>query len=165
MNTHFLSSEMLHTFVWIALLMVADYVAVLIAVAIDLRSALRKLRRDATRTTSRGYRRTVTKLSNYYILLLVLSVVDTLLIMSVTLLQATMQWHLPAFPLLTTVGAFAMTLIEAKSVMENSQRPADYADAAKTLRKIIENEDLRATVDTLRRLMESHPSDSSSGPH
>lgn len=153
MSSTLFSPEMLHTFMWITLLMAADYIAVLIAVIIDLRSALMHIRRTAGTPTSRGYRRTITKLSSYYILLLVLSVVDTLLIISAALLQATMQWHIPAFPLLTTVGAFAMTLIEAKSVMENSQKRSDYTDALKTMHKILENPDLRRTLTSLHDLL------------
>lgn len=166
MLSSLLSPQMLHTFVWITLLTAADYIAVLIAVIIDLRSALTHIRRTGGTPSSRGYRRTVTKLSGYYTLLLVLSVVDTLLIISVTLLQATMQWHLPAFPLLTTIGAFAMTLIEAKSVMENSQKKSDYTDALKTMRKILENDDLRRTLNSLHHLSSHTPADiSDSSPN
>ncbi|MDE5692836.1 MAG: hypothetical protein K2I09_02815 [Duncaniella sp.] len=69
-----------HTFSSLLALLVAEYLGIFLAVSADLVSGLRKARRDGRRCTSRGLRRTVAKLSSYYLALFCLTVVDGMVI-------------------------------------------------------------------------------------
>lgn len=138
---------------WVVMLMFFDFTAVIIAAVCDLVSALRRVRRNGMRRTSRGYRRTVDKLVRYFITLMSLAVVDALLIASALFLRSTMQWDIPVFPLFTTLGALCLTLIEAKSVMENTQRRSDMTDAAKAANDLLNDPALQDLADTLRRII------------
>lgn len=138
---------------WLLVLVVMDYVSVTAAAMIDLRSALLKAKRSGRPRTSKGYRRTVDKLGRYYVTLMALTVVDGMLVISAMLLRSTSGWTIPVFPLFTTLGAIAMTLIEAKSVVENSQRKSDYTDAARAINDALDNPELKELVSRLRELL------------
>lgn len=138
---------------WLLVLVVMDYVSVTAASLIDLRSALLKAKRSGQPRTSKGYRRTVEKLSRYYVTLMALSVVDGMLVISAMLLRSTAGWSVPVFPLFTTLGAIAMTLIEAKSVVENSQRKSDYTEAARAINDALDNPELKELLGRLRELI------------
>lgn len=147
------SNDAALSLLWLLVLVVMDYISVTAASLIDLRSAVLKAKRSGQPRRSKGYRRTVEKLSRYYVTMLALTVVDGMLVISAMLLRSTMGWTIPVFPLLTTLGAIAMTLIEAKSVVENSQRRSDYTDAARAINEALENPELKELVGRLRELI------------
>ncbi len=132
-----LPPEIVTSLQWVVMLLFLDFTSVIVAAVCDLVSALRRVRRLGMRRTSRGYRRTVDKLARYFITLMSLAVVDALLIVSALLLRSTMHWSVPVFPLFTTLGALCLTLIETKSVMENTQRRCDMTDAAKVANDLL----------------------------
>lgn len=138
---------------WLAVMLLIDYFAVITAVMIDLRSGVLRARREGKPRTSGGYRRTVEKLSRYLITLLALSAVDAMLVGAALLFRSTMEWAVPVFPLFTTLGAIALTLIEGKSVMENSQRRQDFSSAAASAAEMLTDTELRRLMSTLRNLI------------
>lgn len=140
---------------WILAILIIDYASVTAAALIDLRSALRKCRREGIRRTSRGYRRTVDKLGRYYTTLMALTVIDAMLAVSAIMLRATAGWSLPAFPLFTTLGAVAITLIEVKSVIENTQRRDDFTSTARAITDMLDTPQFRELADRLRDLLAS----------
>lgn len=151
-NLTFLTPAMLQTAAWTVILVLTDYVAVMLAVAVDLRSGTMRARREGRPRTSRGYRRTVDKASRYFVTLLALTIIDVLLVLSVFLLQATAGIHLPAFPLFTTLGAIGLTLIEVKSVMENSRHRKDLQDAARSVNDLLQDPAITELMERLREL-------------
>lgn len=146
-----LSQETLGGLVWLLVLLGADYVGVIAAVAVDLRSGLRKSTRLGRRHTSRGYRRTVDKALRYLATLLSLTLVDLILVLTALCLRITAGWSLPALPWLTTAGALFMMLVEAKSVVENLHEGSDLAEAARSLSKLLADKRLH---DLARRIIE-----------
>ena len=147
-----MKTPMTETLLWLTTLLAVDYVAVLAAVIIDLRSGISAARRRGEKRNSKGYRRSVDKLARYFVTLLSLSVIDALVIISAILLRTDTGWSIPLFPIFTTAGATALALIEAKSVMENSQRRADSTDAADAATGLLDDESLHRLIDALRRL-------------
>lgn len=145
-----ISPATLKSMLWIVALMIVDYVAVLVAVLIDLRSGTLKARRQGVPRTSGGYRRTVDKASRYFITLLALSVIDSMVVMAALLLRSTMEWNVPVLPVFTTIGAICLTLIEAKSVVENSQKRSEYTAAAEALTGLLSDPVVHRLADALR---------------
>lgn len=138
----------------VMILSAIDYCAVFLAVLIDLRSGTLRARREGVPRTSRGYRRTVEKLSGYFVTMLALSVIDALLVLSALLLRVTAGYELPLFPLMTTLGAVGLTLIELKSVMENTRRKSDIMSAARSLSDMLGSKEVRGLVEELKKLKE-----------
>lgn len=138
---------------WLLAILIIDYACVTAASIIDLRSGISKCRRLGIRPSSGGYRRTVDKLGRYYITLMALTVIDIMIVISAMMLQATVGWTVPAFPAFTTLGAIALTLIEAKSVMENTQRKADYTSTARAVNDLLSAPELKELITRLRQLL------------
>lgn len=146
-----MGTEYVRLIVWVALILVAEYVGVLVAVLIDLRAGTLASVRRGERRTSRGYRRTVSKLSGYYITLLALTVVDVLTVLITLYLRVDTGLGLPVFPWLTTLGAIGLVLIEVKSVMESARSKEKCKALAEELLELLGSEDVRRAVDMLRR--------------
>lgn len=119
------------------LLLAVEYLAVLLVVLADLVSGLRKARRDGIACTSGGLRRTVAKLSSYYLAVFCLTVVDGIIVSALFTLAEMGQPTIPAFPYLTTLGSLSLTLIEAKSIAENSPHRTDFLTALRLLIALI----------------------------
>lgn len=135
---------------WVAVIVVAEYVAVLAAMLIDLRAGTLKARRRGEKRTSRGYRRTVDKASRYFITLLALSVMDAVVVMTLYYMRVGMGWHVPVFPILTTIGAAGLIMIEVKSVMESAQQKGDYRRAVNDLAQLLSEPALQRLLDMIR---------------
>ena len=123
----------LHTVTSLLIILFVQYAGVLLAVLADLVSGLRRARREEVRCTSRGLRRTVAKLSSYYLALFCLTVVDVMAVTSIIALDAMGRDTIPAFPYLTTLGSLSLALIEAKSIVENSPHHTDIFNALRLL--------------------------------
>lgn len=147
-----LSPHTLSALLWVLAITVADYLCVVIAVAVDLRSAVLRARRQNVPRTSGGYRRTIAKLQRYLTTLLALTAVDALLVVTALMLRSTMQWAVPPLPLFSTVGAVAMALIEAKSVVENTQDARQYRQALRSLSRALDDRELHRLIDSLRSI-------------
>lgn len=111
------------------------YMVVLLFVALDLWSGVRKARRAGEYRSSLGLRRTVDKLAKYYNLLLVISLVDALQMLGLCLCGAS----LPLIPILTLIAAGFIGFIEGKSIFEKAsdKERAKVAEAARIARLLV----------------------------
>lgn len=150
-----LSPVIIKSIQWLLALLIIDYAAVMIATIIDMCSGINKCRRLNITRTSSGYRRTIDKLGRYYITLMALTAIDAMLATTAMLLQSTAGWSIPALPLFSTIGAVAMTLIEAKSVVENTQQKTDYTSTAQALNRILENPELNALAEHIKKILKA----------
>ena len=93
------------------LLLAVEYSGVLLSVIADLVSGVRRARREGHPCTSRGLRRTVAKVSSYFLALFCLTVIDSMIVASVVVLSACGSVNLSPFPWLTTLGSASLVLI------------------------------------------------------
>lgn len=106
------------------------YACVFLSVLIDLFFGIRRAKRLKITRTSYGYRRTITKLTSYFGLMLMLTIADV---------AASVIFSVPYF---TVLGAIGIVAIEAKSVFENiKQQQKGIEELPKTLLKILENKE------------------------
>ncbi|MDE6377647.1 MAG: phage holin family protein [Duncaniella sp.] len=117
--------------------MAAEYVGVALAVTADLVSGVRKARREGDPCSSHGLRRTVSKLSSYYLLLFCLSVVDGMALAAIVTLDALGHPTIPPFPWLTSAGALSLALIEVVSIVENSPHRLPLMQSLKLLLRLL----------------------------
>ena len=106
------------------------YACVFVSVFIDLFFGVRRAKRLKIARTSFGYRRTITKLTSYFGLMLMLSIAD---------IAASVIFKMPYF---TVIGAIGIIIVEAKSVFENiRQEEKSVEEIQKALLKLFENKD------------------------
>lgn len=122
-----------NTITMLLALLAIEYAGVFLAVVADLVSGVRKSRRLGRPCTSGGLRRSVAKLSSYYLALFCLTVVDCMAIAALAALSMQGKSVVPLFPYLTTLGALSVALIEAKSIGENSPHHVDIISMFRTL--------------------------------
>jgi hypothetical protein len=104
------------------------YACVFVSALIDLYFGVRRAKRLKIARTSYGYRRTITKLTSYFGLLLMFSIADV---------AASVVLKMPYF---TVLGAIGIVIVEAKSVYENlKQEEKGVEEAQKALLKLFEN--------------------------
>lgn len=112
------------------IVLVVLYAGVFLSVLIDFFFGVRRAKRMNIVRTSSGYRRTISKLTNYFGLMLMLSIAD---------IVASVIFKMPYF---TVAGAIGIVLVEAKSVFENlKQQEKSIAEVQSVLLKILENKD------------------------
>jgi hypothetical protein len=106
------------------------YACVFVSVLVDLFFGVRRAKCLKIVRTSFGYRRTITKLTSYFGLMLMLSIADV---------AASVVFKMPYF---TVVGAIGIVIVEAKSVFENlKQEEKSVEEVQKTLQKLFENKE------------------------
>jgi len=106
------------------------YACVFVSVFIDLYFGVKRAKRLKIVRTSFGYRRTITKLTSYFGLMLMLSIAD---------IAASVIFKMPYF---TVIGAIGIVIVEAKSVYENiKQNEKGVEEIQKTLQKLFENKE------------------------
>ena len=112
------------------------YTCVFLSVLIDLFFGVRRAKRLKIVRTSFGYRRTITKLTSYFGLMIMLSIAD---------IVASVVFDMPYF---TVIGAIGIILVEAKSVFEHlRQETKNVEDVQKMLFKLFENkEEIQALI-------------------
>ncbi len=115
------------------------YSCVFVSVLIDLFFGVRRAKHLKKVRTSFGYRRTITKLTSYFGLMIMLSIAD---------IVASVVFDMPYF---TVIGAIGIVLVEAKSVFENlRQENKGVDDVQKVLLKLFENkEEIQALISFL----------------
>lgn len=116
----------------------AEYGGVVLAVAADFVCGVVKARRAGVRRTSSGYRRTFDKLGRYLTALGGLTVVDAMLLAAAACLRGTGGPAVPLVPVLTSLGAVGMALVEAKSVCERVERKGDLHGVAEAVERLVE---------------------------
>jgi hypothetical protein len=112
------------------------YACVFASVLIDLFFGVRRAKRLKIARTSFGYRRTITKLTGYFGLMIMLSIADV---------AASVVFKMPYF---TVTGAIGIVIVEAKSVFENlKQEEKSVEEVQKALLKLFENrEEIKSLV-------------------
>ena len=106
------------------------YACVFVSVLIDLFFGVKRARRLKIVRTSFGYRRTITKLTGYFGLMLMLTIADV---------AASVLLKMPWF---TVIGAIGIIIVEAKSVFENlKQQEKSVEEVQKALLKLFENKE------------------------
>ena len=106
------------------------YSCVFVSVLIDLFFGVKRAKRLKILRTSFGYRRTITKLTSYFGLLMMLSIADV---------AASVVLKMPYF---TVIGTIGIIIVEIKSVMENlKQQERSIEEVQKTLLKLFENKE------------------------
>lgn len=140
MQTLIFSPAAIRLLTLLLLVMLSDYLAVILAILTDLRSGTLRARRQGLPLTSRGFRNTIDKMLRYLMSLFALSVVDSVVVAAAMLLRASQVCSLPIFPFFTTLGAIGLTLIEAKSVMENTRLNQQCKSAARSLADLLDDD-------------------------
>ena len=106
------------------------YACVFVSALIDLFFGVKRAKRLKIARTSFGYRRTITKLTSYFGLMLMLSIAD---------IAASVILKMSYF---TVIGAIGIILREGKSVYENiKQDEKGVEEIQKTLLKLFENKE------------------------
>jgi len=115
------------------------YACVFLSVLIDLYFGVKRAKRLKIVRTSFGYRRTITKLTSYFGLLLMLTIAD---------IAASVIFKMPYF---TVIGAIGIVIVEAKSVFENiREEEKNVAEVQILLLKLFENkEEIQALISFL----------------
>ncbi len=113
------------------------FAVVIVAVIIDFISGVTRAKRCRQKTSSKGFRRTVTKLGSYMTLQMSMLVVDVIVI--ATLIAGRMEggWTLPVLPWFSTLTALGLTIIEAKSVSENTGSGSLHRDIIDLSRRLL----------------------------
>lgn len=113
------------------------YTCVFLSVIVDLFFGVRRARQLKIIRTSFGYRRTITKLTGYFGLMIMLSITDVV---------ASVVFKMPYF---SVAGAIGIVLVEAKSVFENlKQQEKSIAEVQQLLLKFFENKEEIQTLVT-----------------
>jgi len=115
------------------------YACVFLSVLIDLYFGVKRAKRLKIACTSFGYRRTITKLTSYFGLMLMLSIAD---------IAASVVFKMPYF---TVIGAIGIIIVEAKSVFENIRKDEkNIAEVQKLLLKLFESkEEIQSLINFL----------------
>ncbi|MGM9804037.1 MAG: hypothetical protein ACI308_07665 [Muribaculaceae bacterium] len=128
---------------------VGEYLLVLVAVLADLWSGLRKARKRGEARRSEALRRTVSKLGQYYNVMLSLTVVDAMQMGLAWYVSVACDWHVPLLPLLTVLGAIGIAAIEVKSIYEKAEQKTrrDYVNAAQLMFKALRTLSDKGVID------------------
>ncbi len=111
-------------------ILVIFYVAVLVAIFVDLVSGVDRAKREGRKRCSDGFKRTIYKIKDYYSVLLLFTVIDVV---------ASIWFPLPYF---TAIGTISLILIEGKSFYENKKGlNKGIKDLPATLLQVLENRD------------------------
>jgi len=119
--------------------LVVLYACVFVSVLIDLVFGVKRANDLKIARTSFGYRRSITKLTSYFGLMLMLSIAD---------IAASVLFKMPYF---SVIGAIGIVIVEMKSVFENIRhRDKNVEEIQKLLLKFFENkEDIKAFISFL----------------
>lgn len=115
-----------------------EYGGVVMAVGADFVCGVAKARRAGVRRTSRGYRRTFDKLGRYLTALAGLTLVDAVVLAAVACLRGSGGPMVPVVPVMTTLGAVGMALVEAKSICESAEAKEDLSRGAEMAGRLID---------------------------
>lgn len=127
------------------------YVLILVVIALDLWSGVRKAKQRGEYRSSYGYRKTVQKVANYFNAIFVLTIIDFVQMLAVWQLNEQTNYSLPLMPFLTFLGAIFIGFIEFKSIYEayDKKEQARIEEVAKLVQGLIkdkENQDVAGAV-------------------
>lgn len=135
------------------LILAIIYFAVLAVIFLDLWSGIRKAKARGEYSSSAGLRRTVDKISKYFNMIFVITIIDAVQMLGIWLLNDQTGYTMPILPFLTFVGAMFVGFIELKSIYEKNsdKEKAKMQEAAKLASRILKNID---TQDVLAAFMD-----------
>ncbi len=119
------------------------YFLVLIAIFCDLWAGIRKAKARGEFRSSFGLRKTIGKVSNYFNMLFVVTIIDIMQMLFVMLLNNSTSVVLPVLPFLTFAGGIFACAIEGKSIFEKNteKEKSRVQETAKMLTEILKNKD------------------------
>lgn len=131
------------------------YVIVLVMVALDLWSGVRKAKQRGEYRSSDGYKRTIKKLGQYYNTILAITATDVLQMGALWHYNSTNGANFPLFPFLTAIGAAFVCFVEIRSICESADKKTkgEYQEAAKMLNEVLKSTDKAAMLSALLSLM------------
>ena len=126
--------------------------AVLLAILADLVSGCRKAKKDGFLRSSKGLRRTVRKIGEYYNLMFVISVID--IVQMVAIFQG--GWSIVQMPFLSFAATIFLCIIELKSIYErrSEKERADMETVAKFLANAMKNKDTKEAINVLSEIID-----------
>ena len=122
--------EKIFVILWI---LFALYILVLLMVAADLWSGLRKAKKNNIVRSSYGFKRTVEKIGRYYNALFALTIIDAMQLSAIWYLEKFYGYNIPFFPFITLLGAIGLAMIELKSIYEKAEDKQRFHEAGAML--------------------------------
>ena len=130
--------EKIFVILWILL---GIYILVLLMIFADLWSGVRKAKRIGEARTSYGYRRTISKMAQYYNILIACTIVDSMYGMLSWFLETYYQYSIWLFPFCTFFIAVVLCLIEIKSIREKAEDKVRLDRAGQAIQQVFINRD------------------------
>ncbi|MDE7443324.1 MAG: phage holin family protein, partial [Muribaculaceae bacterium] len=126
-----------------------EYSGVFLAIMADLWSGWRKAKATGAKRTSKALRNTVDKVARYYNALIALTVLDAMVMGAAIYLERFQGWNIPAFPAFSLIGALGLTLIEIKSICENTGKRKEMEHVSKMVSEILKRTDSHEVMHTI----------------
>lgn len=128
------------------------YIVVLLAILADLWAGCRKAKKDGFLRSSKGLRRTVKKIAEYYNLMFVISMIDC--VQMVAIWQA--GWNLPETPFFSFLATIFLCIIELKSIYElkSEKERADMETVAKFIAKIAKDKETKQLIEKFSEIID-----------
>lgn len=117
-----ISVGFIYRFVPQILVQILCFIAVGIFVYADYKSGIRKAKEIGLEIVSKEIRKTTTKLSSYYMLMLGISVIDLAQMLSLHVINIESEKHFFVVPILTLIITIVVCYIEFKSIRENADK-------------------------------------------
>ena len=134
------SMEFIHRFTPQVLVQILCFIAVGIFVFTDYKSGVKKAKQLGIPVISKKIRKTTTKLSNYYMLMLGVSIIDLAQMLSLHVINCEAGKQFFVVPILTLIITAVICYIEFKSIREK-------ADKKQLIREKEAFEDLKALME------------------
>lgn len=130
------------------LMLAVIYALILCVIFLDLWSGVRKAKARGECRNSFGFRKTVDKISKYFNMILVITIIDAVQMLAIWQLNQQITYNFPIIPILTFGGAIFVGFIELKSIYEKNEdkEKAKFQDAAKLASLILKNKDTKEAL-------------------
>ncbi len=151
-----LNKEMAAAIVLVAL----EYGGVFLAIMADLWSGWRKAVAAGEKRTSKALRRTVDKVARYYNALISLTVLDAMVMAAAFYIKDIHGWHLTAFPVFSLIGALGLTLIEIKSICENTGKKKELKHISSLINTLLKHADSHEIIQSIMASLNDKKSES-----
>lgn len=128
------------------------YIAVFLAILADLFSGYRKAKKSGFLRSSKGLRRTVKKVAEYYNLMFVVSIIDC--VQMVAIFEG--GFDIPKMPFFSFLATIFLCIIELKSIYERKtdKERAEIESMAKFLVKAAKDKDTKEVINMLSEIFE-----------
>lgn len=129
------------------------YIAVFLAIVADLCSGCRKAKKNGFLRSSKGLRRTVKKIAEYYNLMFVVSIIDCVQMVAIFV----GGFNIPQMPFFSFLITIFLCIIELKSIYERrtDKERAEMENMAKLIIKAAKDKDTKEIVSMLNEILEN----------